>query len=82
MSRRYFLKLYLSKEHSDVEGPLAQEGKLAIIRASKDEIIALAEFFSEVSEKIKTDKLCHMQFRDYLQNWERGEHIDIQIDVE
>jgi len=76
------MKLYLSKTHSDEEGPYAEEGKLAIIKSSKEDIIKLSAFLNEVTEYLKKNDYCHMQFRDHFDGWSKSEHIDIEINVD
>jgi hypothetical protein len=76
------MELYLSKTHSDENGPFAESGKLGIIRCSKENFLQLSNFFQKVSKELETDGNCHMHFRDYLEKWNKKEHIDIQIDIE
>ena len=75
------MKLYLSKSHSDEDGPYAEEGKLAIIQSSKEDVIKLSTFLNEVAEYLKTNDYCHMHFRDHFDEWSKTEHIDIEINV-
>jgi len=42
------MKIYLSKTHSDEDGPFADEGKLAIIYSNKNDLIKLCDFFEKV----------------------------------
>ena len=50
------MKLYLSKAHSDEDGPLAKEGKLGIIYSSKEDIIRLCDFFTEVQRQLNNSE--------------------------
>lgn len=76
------MKLYLSKTHSDEDGPMADEGKLAIIYSSKEDIRNLTEFFHKVNTYLDDNEYCHMHFRDYFENWSKEKHIDIEINVD
>ena len=57
------MKLYLSKTHSDEDGPMADEGKLAIIYSTREDIRNLTEFFNKVNTYLEDNEYCHMQFR-------------------
>ena len=76
------MKLYLSKNHSDEDGPFAEEGKLGVIYSSKDDIIKLCEFFEQVKSHIEKNDNCHMHFRDSFKEWEKNGYIDLEINVE
>ena len=54
------MKLYLSKTHSDEDGPYADEGKLGIIYSSKEDIIKLCDFFEKVFRVDSTGNLFLM----------------------
>jgi hypothetical protein len=75
------MELYLSKTHADEDGPMAVDGKLAIIRCSKNDVQHLADFFNDICEDLKNTDKCHLHFRDHLKNWSKDKHIDIQVDV-
>jgi len=76
------MKLYLSKRHSDEDGPLAKEGKLGIIYSSKEDLLRLCDFFVEVKEELKSAEKIHMHFRDCFDDWDKKQHIDIEVNVE
>ncbi|MFK8044144.1 MAG: hypothetical protein AB8B72_01515 [Crocinitomicaceae bacterium] len=76
------MKLFLSKVHSEENGPNAKEGKHGIVYSSKEDIVRLSEFFNKVTEYLKTNEYCHMQFRDSFEGWNKEEHIDIEINVD
>lgn len=76
------MKLYLSKNHSDEDGPLAEEGKLAIINCKKKDIQKLAEFLNTVNSYLEKHEYCHMQFRDSFKEWNENDHIDLEINVD
>ncbi len=75
------MKIYLSKTHSDEEGSFAEEGKLAIIYGSKQDILNLCSFFKQVEKIIQEDDKCHLQFRDNYSNWNKQKHIDLEINL-
>jgi len=75
------MKIHFSKSHSDEDGPFAEEGKLGIIHGTKDEILELCAFFKQVENHLSTNDNCHMQFRDNLENWNKSNHIDLEINV-
>jgi hypothetical protein len=76
------MKLYLSKNHSDEDGPFAEEGKLGIIYSSKDDILKLCNFFEQVKKRVEKNDDCHMHFRDSFAEWAKNDHIDIEINIE
>jgi hypothetical protein len=76
------MKAYLANTFSDEEGPMAEEGKTIYIHASKDKLLELCKYFSEIEKHIKQNETCHMHFRDYSQNWNKQQYIDIAIDIE
>ena len=76
------MKLYLSKAHSDEDGPLAEEGKLGIIYSSKEDIVKLCDFFADIKDQLKNSEKIHMHFRDSFNEWDKNKHIDIEINIE
>lgn len=76
------MKLYLSKTHSDEDGPFAEEGKLGIIYSSKDVILKLCDFFEQVKNHLEKDDNCHIYFRDSFAGWKKDEHIDLEINID
>lgn len=76
------MKLYLSKTYSDENGPYADEGKQGIIYSSKEDLIKLCDFFEKVREELSDKKTIHMHFRDSFENWNRENHIDIEVNIE
>ena len=76
------MKIYLSKEHADENGPLAKEGKLGIIYSSKEDIIRLCDFFAEIKGQINSAERMHLHFRDSFKDWDKNKHIDIEINLE
>ena len=76
------MKLYLSKTHSDEDGPISDEGKLGIVYSSKDDIKKLCDFFQEVQNYISKNDTCHMHFRDSFDDWDKDKHIDFEINIE
>jgi len=76
------MNLYLSKTHSDEEGPNPNEGKLGIIYSSKENVKRLAKFLNEVAEYLNENEYCHMHFRDSFDDWSKTEHIDLEINVD
>lgn len=76
------MKLYLSKTHSDEDGPFAEEGKLGIIYSKKEDLIKLCDFFEQVKRELKMGENIHLQFRDSFDDWNKKNHIDIEINVE
>lgn len=76
------MKLYLSKSHSDEDGPFANEGKLAIIYSSKEDLLKLCNFFEKVKNELSNQENIHMHFRDSFNSWNRENHIDIEINIE
>ena len=75
------MELYLDKVFSEEDGLEIQEGKTAIINGSKEKILELCEFFEKVKKHMQQSTYCHMQFRDYNQNWNKKEYIDIEVNV-
>lgn len=75
------MKLYLSKNHSDEDGPFAEEGKLGIIYSSKKDILELCTFFEKVKKHIEHNDKCHMHFRDDFSEWEKEKHVDFEINI-
>ncbi|MCB9192874.1 MAG: hypothetical protein H6602_14540 [Flavobacteriales bacterium] len=76
------MKIYLADSHSDEDGALATEGKLGILQVTKEDVARLAKFFADASKYLETNDYCHLQFRDSFDDWNKGEHIDIEINVE
>jgi glycosylphosphatidylinositol transamidase (GPIT) subunit GPI8 len=76
------MKLYLSKTHSDEDGPYADEGKLGIIYSSREDIIKLCDFFEKVRNELTEQENIHMHFRDSFDDWNRENYIDIEVNVE
>ena len=76
------MKLYVSKSHSDEEGPYADSGKLGIIYSSKEDIIKLCDFFDKVRNELSDNENLHMHFRDSFDEWNREQHIDIEVNLE
>ena len=58
------MKLYLSKTYSDEDGPMATEGKLAILYSSRENLEKLCDFFEKVREELNSKEKIHMHFRD------------------
>jgi len=75
------MKIYLSKTHADEDGSFAEEGKLGIVYGSKEEILNLCNFFKKVEKHIKNNDICHMHFRDNCPNWNKEEHVDLEINL-
>jgi hypothetical protein len=75
------MNLYSSKEHSDEEGPLADEFKLAIIKGSRKELETLCDFFLEVKKSLAREEPLHMHFRDHQSDWQKEKSIDIALEV-
>ena len=76
------MRLYLSKTHSDEDGPYADDGKLGILYSSKDDILKLCDFFDKVRDELSKQENLHMHFRDSFDEWEREKHIDIEVNLE
>lgn len=76
------MKAYLANTFSDEEGPMAEEGKTVYIHASKEKLLELASYFSEVAEHIEKNGTCHMHFRDHSKSWNKQEYIDIAVDID
>lgn len=76
------MKIYLSKTHAEEDGALADEGKLGVIIGSKNDIKRLSEFLYSVSEYLESNEYCHMHFRDSFKDWNKENHIDIEINVD
>ena len=76
------MKLYLSKAHSDEDGPLAKEGKLGIIYSSKEDIVKLCDFFADIKDQLKNSEKIHMHFRDSFNDWNKDKYIDFEINIE
>ena len=75
------MKLYMSKTHSDEDGQY-DEGKLCSIYCNKDDIKKLRSFIESVDDYLENNEFCHMHFRDSFSEWNKNEHIDIEIDVD
>lgn len=76
------MKLYLSKTHSDEDGPYVDEGKMGIIYSSREDLLKLCDFFEKVRNELSGQENIHMHFRDSFENWNRENHIDIEVNVE
>lgn len=76
------MKIYLSKTHSDEDGSFAVEGKLGILYSKREDLIELCNFFEKVKDELSKRKNIHMHFRDSFNEWNRENHIDIEINVE
>lgn len=76
------MKIYLSKTHSDQDGPFADEGKLGIIYSSKEDLEKLCDFFEKVKKELSVKENIHMHFRDSFENWNPKNHIDLEINIE
>ena len=76
------MKAYSTNTFSDEEGPLADEVKSVIIQGSKSEIINLAKFVNQVANYLKSNDYCHMHLCDYMKDWDKMKHFDLEIDVE
>ena len=75
------MNLYLSKAHSDEDGPNTDEGKLAIIYSSKEELEKICVFFQNVKNHLNSSDTCHMHLRDSFDGWDRVNHVDIEVNV-
>ena len=76
------MKAWISETHSDDDGPTPLEGKDVIIHATKEEVLALVAFMSEVADYLQNNEYCHMHLRDHMKNWDKDMHIDIELTVE
>jgi len=76
------MKAWLSQTHSDEEGPMATAGKLVILKGSIADIKAIAGFLEKVSTYLGSNEYCHMHLRDHMKDWNKEDHIDIEITVE
>jgi hypothetical protein len=76
------MKLYLSKSHSDEDGPYADEGKLGMIISNREDLIKLCDFFEKVKDELSKQDNIHMHFRDSFEEWNRENHIDIEVNTE
>ena len=76
------MKAWLAETFADEEGPMAIEGRNVIIQGSKEEVRAIAEFAREVADHLESNDYCHMHLSDSMKNWNKKNHIDIQLNVE
>ena len=76
------MEAFLANTFSDEEGPMAIEGKVVIIHASKAEAQAMARFFQEVVQHLDGSSYCHMHLRDRMPGWSKTKHIDIEVTVD
>lgn len=75
------MNLYFSKTYSDDDGALAEDAKLGMIYASKDELLEICEFFEQVKNHISNNDICHMHFRDYYDDWVKNKHFDLEVNL-
>jgi len=75
------MKLYATEEFADEGGPLAEEFKTAYIRGSKKELLGLCSFFKEVEKQLKIYDNFHQHFRDFSQDWDKDNSIDIDLEI-
>ena len=75
------MKLYLSKTHADQDGPMAEEGRLGILYTSKENFLKMCDFFEEVKHQLQDKDDIHMHFRDFHENWDGGQHIDLEVNI-
>lgn len=76
------MQAWLADTFSDEEGDFAIPGKVVIIHATRDEVIAIAKFMAEVARHLEDATYCHMHLRDSMAGWSKAEHIDLEITVD
>ena len=76
------MKAYLANTFADEDGPMAEEGKTVYIYGSKDKLLELCSFFSEIEKHIKENDTCHMHFSDFASKWNKESYIDIAVDID
>ena len=77
------MKIYLSKTHADSEeDSYVEEGKHAMIFASKNDILKLCSFFEDVKNHITNHENCHMHFKDSFESWNKEKHFDIEVNLD
>lgn len=76
------MKAWITKNFSEEDGPPAADGKSVTIKATRDEVRAIADFLQDVVAHLQTANYCHMHFRDWFPSWDKRRHIDIQITVD
>ena len=75
------MKAYLANSFSDEEGAPASEGKLVYLRGSKNDVSDMCRFLNAAVEWLENHDSCHMHFSDFLEGWNKNDHIDLVIDV-
>ena len=75
------MKAYLADSFSDEEGAPADESKLVYLRGSKNEVSDLSRFLSSAVEWLEDHDSCHLHLSDFLEDWNKKDHIDLVIDV-
>lgn len=81
------MKIYLSKTHSDEDNPegvFAESGKLGIIYSDQQDLMQLCNFFEDVKKELEHTVVgdpFHLHFRDFLPNWNKSQHIDLEINL-
>ena len=75
------MNLYITKTHSDEEGPDAIEGKRAIIVSSKEDLLLMCDFFEDVKKDLLKYDDIHLHFRDFFDSWDKDKYIDLEVNV-
>jgi hypothetical protein len=76
------MKLFTSLFHADEDETKIEEGRYAAIFSSKEDLLKLCSFFEEVKKHISEYDNCHMHFRDSYPEWNKENHIDIEINID
>ncbi|MFA7327299.1 MAG: hypothetical protein WC121_11585 [Candidatus Kapaibacterium sp.] len=75
------MKLNFSKTYSDEDGK-ADEAKLGMIYANKDDLLKICEFFEQVKNHISKNDICHLHLSDSFDGWKKGKHIDLEVNLD
>jgi len=76
------MKAYLANTFPDEEGPMAEEGKTIYIYGSKEKLLELCKYFSEIEKHIKENDTCHIHFSHHSTNWNKQNYIDLAVDID
>ncbi len=61
---------------------MAVEGRSIIIKGTKEDMKAIAAFANAVAKHLESAEDCHMHLQDHMPGWKKGDHIDIEMNVE
>ena len=76
------LNAWICDKYSEEEEGTVTEGNHVIVRGTKEDVLALAEFVASVAAHLGEADTCHLHLRDHMPGWTKGRHVDVEVSVE